>query len=173
MATAAGWFRRLNWWAWPFLWIVLIPGVTIPWQIVLLGNSGRWPAAQVYDNCDLVPGIPRATNTWHCAPEHVLPTLLPGLLMLVAFLWLLSPRRGTRYAAAVAGSLGALRLVVPALIYVASGTVSVRTTFFPGPDASVAASVVLWGLSVAAMVVFPRLVKRSDQRTTAASLTVG
>jgi hypothetical protein len=152
---------------------MLIPGVTIPWQIVLLGNAGRWPAARVYDNCDLEPDLRGATNTWECSPEHVLPTLIPGLLILGTFLWLLSSRRQVRYAALLAGSLGALRLVVPALIYVASGTVSVRTTFFPGPDASVAASVILWGLSVAAMVVFPRLVKRSDQGTTAASLTAG
>ena len=164
--TFGGWVSRLNWWGWPFLWIILIPGVTIPWQIVLLGNSGRWPAAGVYDNCDLEPDIRGATNTWECAPEHVLPTLLPGVLILVAFLWLQSPERPARYAALVAGTLGAVRLIAPALIYVISGTVTLRTTFFPGPDASAALSVSLWAVSIAVALAFPRLFKR-DKRSPA------
>ena len=164
--TFGGWFSRLNWWGWPFSWIVLIPGVTIPWQIVLLGNSGRWPAANVYDNCDLEPDVRGATNTWECAPEYVLPTLLPGVLILVAFLWLRSPERPTRYAAVIAGTLGAARLITPALIYVASGTVTLRTTFFPGPDASVALSASLWVVSIAAALAFPRLLK-GDKRSPA------
>jgi hypothetical protein len=158
--TVSGW---LNSWRWPFLWILLIPGVTIPWQIVLLGNSGRWPAARVYDNCELEPDIRGATNTWECSPEHVLPTLIPGLLSLGAFLWLLSSRQQVRYAAILAGSLGALRLVVPTLIYAASDPVSVRTAFFPGPDASVAASVALWVVSIAAALAFPWLFKEDGR----------
>jgi MFS family permease len=161
--TVSGWLPWLNWWRWPFLWIILIPGVTIPWQIVLLGNSGRWPAARVYDNCELEPDIRGATNTWECSPEHVLPTLLPGLLILVALLWLFSSVRRTRLAAVVAGGLAVARLITPALIYVASGTVTLRTTFFPGPDASVAASVALWMVSIAVAFAFPRLFKEDGR----------
>ncbi|HEU4759236.1 MAG TPA: hypothetical protein VFT91_04555 [Dehalococcoidia bacterium] len=108
----------------------------------------------------LEPGV-YGDNTWDCPAENVLPTLLPGLLNLGAFLWLLSPHRGARLAGLTAGSLGAARLVVPGLIYLALGTVSLRTTFWPGPNESVIASVVLWGLSLIAAVAFPRLAARA------------
>lgn len=154
--AVAGWLSGLNWWRWPFLWIILIPVVTMPLQVERLGASEGFLAANVFENCDLVPDIPGQTNTWKCAVEDVLPTLMPGFLNLVAFAWLLSPRRKTRYAALAAGTLGALRLAVPALIYLAlASPISVRTQYWPGPNESAAASVILWFLSVAALSRFP------------------
>jgi hypothetical protein len=152
-----GWFSGLNWWRWPFLWVLLVPVVTMPLQVERLGASEGFLAANVYENCDLAPG-PGLTNTWKCPVECVLPTLMPGLLNLVAFLWLVSPRRKTRYAALVAGALGAVRVAVPALIYMALGSpISLRTQYWPGPNESAAASVILWLLSVAVLAVFPAI----------------
>ena len=153
----AGWFAWVNWWGWPFLWILLIPMVTMPLQVERVGSM-------VWDNCVQEPGIPGAKNTWQCPVEDVLPTLWPGLLNLVVFLWLLSPRPRSRHAAAVAGSLGAARLVVPGLIYVVLGSpLTLRTQYWPGPDESAIASVVLWSVSLAAALTFPSLVRAERQ----------
>jgi|GEM_PF-5224621 len=149
-------------WLFPFLWILLIPMVTMPLQVERLGASEGFLAANVHDECELVAGdgwdysLSLSTrNNWECPLENVLPTLLPGALNVVPFLWLLSRQRKVRYAALVAGSLGLVRVVVPALIYVAAGTVTLRTTYWPGPDAAVVASLTLWVLSLAAVFAIP------------------
>ncbi|MFQ5879929.1 MAG: hypothetical protein ACE5IZ_07155 [Dehalococcoidia bacterium] len=145
LAALWEWLRewlRTRPWGWPFLWILLIPIVTVPWHGILLEDlgRGRYPV------------------------EDVLPTLAPGLLNLVAFLWVLSPERRTQYAALVAGILGSVRLVVPALIYMASGPTITVDGFLGGVNTpSIFASWILWGLSLAAALAFPSLVK-ADRR---------
>ncbi|MBI1885121.1 MAG: hypothetical protein HYS09_02205 [Chloroflexi bacterium] len=141
----------------------------MPLQVWLQGNSGGWPSADVYDECRLVhgrqlePGV-FIDNRWECPVENVLPTLLPGALNLGAFLWLAIPRQRTRYAALFAGVLGGARLAAPALMYLVLDPVMLRTTFWPGPNASVAASLALWVVSVGAAVVFPFLFKAEPAR---------
>ena len=161
--TVSGSLSWLKWWAWPFVWILISPAVTMPVQVWLLGNSGDWPSASVYENCELIhgrvlePGV-FVDNRWRCGADDVVQTLLPGLLNLGPLLWLGLPGR-TRLAALVAGGLGAARLAVPALTYVALGTVDLRTTFWPGPDETVIASVALWAASAVAFILFPRAVR--------------
>jgi hypothetical protein len=135
----------------------------MPLQAWLLGNTGGWPSANVYDNCQLVPTSPvdpggvSIHNKWVCSARDVLPSLLPGLLNLGAGLWILSPQRSVRLAATLALILGAVRLVVPALTYIAMDPVSIRTTFWPGPNLSMATSVILWFVSLGATMRFHSL----------------
>ncbi len=159
--TFRGWFSWLNDWAWPFLWILLIPAVTVPLQQALLWQEALPGVFAGTSNCQRSGEYWEA---WECPVGDVLPTLLPGLLNLVPFLWLLSPVRRTRYAAAVAGTLGAVRVVVPAIIYVASGTTVVVDPFLPTTyvDLSFEASWLLWGLSLVATLVFARLGRDSQ-----------
>lgn len=139
-------------WAWPFAWILLIPIVTGFWRYGLLGGV-------VEHDCVPLPPYNPFAQAYECPVEDVLPTLLPGLLNLVAFLWVLSSRRQVQYAALVAGTLGAVRLAVPALIYVASGpaiTIGENRVF---DTPATLESFVLWLISLAVALVFPLLVK--------------
>jgi len=133
-------------WAWPFLWILLIPVGTGLWQQSLLGG--------VVENCKVidrktVDGF-FTTYTYECQTVDVLPTLLPGLLNLVAFLWVVFPGH-TRYAALVAGALGAVRLLVPTLLYMASGsTLEITGDFVFEVEGSIIWSFALWCVSLVA-----------------------
>lgn len=150
--------RRLPWlnqWGWPFVWILLIPIATVFWSAVLLD--------QLLDEgiCTFVQqpfGTERFFDQWRCPREDVLPTLLPGLLNLVAFSWVLSGQREVRWAALVAGTLGAVRLAAPLLIYGRSGAYvdidDLRPIIVWGPGSSVLVSWGLWGLSAVSALVF-------------------
>ena len=116
-------------WAWPFLWILLIPVGTVLWQQSLL--NGVVSNCVVVDTKPIGDGFFGYESTYECQAINVLPTLLPGLLNLVAFLWVVFPGP-TRYAALVAGALGALSLLVPALVYMAHGSTLEVTDGFLG-----------------------------------------
>ena len=154
--ASKGWFSWLNEWGWPFAWILLIPAVTVSWQAVLLHSLAN------QDNCVLIFRGELGGDEWGCPVGDVLPTLLPGLLNLVAFLWLVFPGR-TRHAALIAGTLGALRLGVPVLLYITSGpdmTVVTGGLIWPAVRGdSFLASWVLWFLSLVAAGVFAWAVK--------------
>jgi len=149
------WF---NAWGWPFIWILLIPSVTLFWSAVLLDN------VLDEDVCTLVKegwhagGEGHGPDVWRCPWEDAWPTLLPGLLNLVAFAWVLSGRREVRWAGLVAGTLSAVRLAAPLLIYRLSGAEIYGTTgtywFGPNGSDSTGVSFLLWLLSAVSAIVF-------------------
>jgi hypothetical protein len=152
-STSRRWLPWLNQWGWPFVWILLIPMATVFWSAVLL--------QQALDEgiCTFVPiAGERIVDQWRCPREDVSPTLLPGLLNLVAFSWVLSGQREVRWAALVAGTLGAVRLAAPLLIYGLSGAYvdigDLRPIIVFAQGSSVLASWVLWGLSAVSALVF-------------------
>lgn len=160
-------------WAWPFLWILLVPLATGVWQASLLDR--------VIDSHKCALLFQSLSARWGCAVEDVLPTLVPGLLNLGAFLWLLSTRVRTRSAALIAGALGALRLVGPGLVYIVSGPNLVVEVRFLGPTGvagaaanSYWASGILWLLSLVVALVFPWLADaRKGWRLLVMSCAVG
>jgi uncharacterized membrane protein len=134
---------------WPFAWILLIPIVTG------MGQSGFLADLVHQDKCTLLEDWPDLI--YECPRQDALPTLLPGLLNLVAFSWVLSGRREVRWAALVAGTLGAARLAAPLLIYTVSGAhvrISGVEGFWWGEEISVTVSLGLWGLSLVSALVF-------------------
>ena len=183
--AARSWLSGLNRWGWPFAWILLIPVVTGWSQAVLLDHfvvNG--------ESCTFIDSVSSAKTTvaagaewWGCPGRDVAPTLLPGLLNLVPLFWLWSSRQQVRLAALAAATLGGVRLVVPLLMYLYSGeyyfnrgdrygdwfriggSVDIGAyrgtawTFSPVP---VLASWPLWLASLAAVWVFPRMVKAKE-----------
>jgi hypothetical protein len=138
-------------WIWPFLWIVFIPLVTVPlsaaWlhRVVVVG----------YPHCVERVGEVHMFVPYECPAGDMLPALLPGLLNLGAFFWVLSPRKRVQIAAVVAGSLGTARLLVPLLSIWRADTVVVGTLGgWHIEHESVFVSLLLWLLSVVAMLVF-------------------
>jgi hypothetical protein len=150
-------------WFLPFAWILIVPAVTVPLHIGLLGvitdgyhYEGIFASGDA-GACTQVNQL-KYDKLWHCPLEAAAPTLLPGLLNLAPLLFLFSSARRARYAGLVAGSLGAVRLIVPALIYAADAPdVEIIGSYqWPpamGSLASVYASVALWMVSLAAAVV--------------------
>jgi uncharacterized RDD family membrane protein YckC len=148
--------HRWDWlsaWMWPFLWILFIPIVTVPWQLALVR--------------DLASGNPDCTtrsvmffdgysDNYVCPSGDILPSLLPGLLNLAAFAWVLTGRRTTQIAALVAGALGAIRLIVPVTLYWQSATVEINTGFgfWFVTGASFGYSLGLWMISGVTAVAF-------------------
>jgi hypothetical protein len=101
-------------WHWLFVWITFIPVVTIPVTAVLTDRI----AYGIPGACQVTPGFFGAVP--ECPRTAILLMLTPGLLNLVPLWWLLSRDPKTRLAALAAGSLGLLRLVVPATAVLAS-----------------------------------------------------
>lgn len=158
----AGWFL-------PFAWILVVPAVTVPSHIGLLGVI-----TDGYDYEGVFASGPAGECTqvnqreydklWHCPLGASTATLAPGLLNLAAFVGLLHPSRRLRRAALAAGAFGAARLLVPAIIYAADapGVEIIGSWQWPpamGSLASGYASVALWSASLAAAFAFPWLVK--------------
>ena len=141
---------------WPFVWILLIPAVTVPWQ---------WSLAldMLNDECVVVGAqghefLGTISTTYECPAEAALVILLPGLLNLLAFARVWIPG-GHRKVALMAGTLGAVRLVAPALLYMAAGAdvhVTEEWLDFTPLMAKVGGlgglSVMLWFASLAAFV---------------------
>lgn len=100
-------------WYKPFLWILLIPILTVPltWFLrdAVLYHSGL---------CSVTPSFFGAYAT--CSTGAYLLILSPGLLNLLPLWWLRSSHRKLKVAALWATVLGALRLIVPAAAVIAS-----------------------------------------------------
>lgn len=125
---------RLSWlrgWGWPISWIGFAPLVTITLQMAWLENLIRGGECNLAGQCDTWLGGGTYASCWECSMRDVFPTLLPGLLNLGAFLWLLSSSTVTRRVAFVAGVLGAVRIAVPALLYALAGS---NVTIYRWPD---------------------------------------
>jgi hypothetical protein len=101
-------------WYWPLVWIALVPIVTIPLTAVMTDRI----AFGIRGACEVIPSFFGAYA--NCPGGVILLMLTPGLLNLVPLLWLRSVHRKTRAAATWASSLGALRLLVPAIAVLVS-----------------------------------------------------
>jgi len=93
-------------WFWPFLWVLLIPVVSVPLSVFLqsrmvlsegtelgLGNGGPWAAR-----------------------DSALGTFFPALLNLLAFAWCIFGDGRTRWAAIWAGIIGAAGALLPFVV---------------------------------------------------------
>ncbi|OGO49921.1 MAG: hypothetical protein A2148_07755 [Chloroflexi bacterium RBG_16_68_14] len=113
LTFAAARRRGPEWALLPIAWAVLVPALTVPLQIAYLDRVADGTCTEVPSaNIDIV---------WTCSTVDVLPTLLPGLLNVVPLLWLVSSRGDVRCAALAAAVFGAVRLLVPALFWLAEG----------------------------------------------------
>lgn len=139
-------------WA-PFVWLVLIPVLTVPLTVVLAGQILQ------SSQCTITfVGSFAEPERALCPDRPVLMSLLPGLLDLGPFAWLVLPGDDImRRNAVVAGSLGALRLLVPVLGILLTGPSPGRTVLVSGlvfvyPNSDflpvVGISVLLWIISV-------------------------
>lgn len=151
-------------WSLPFLWALVVPAVTISAQIALLGLAtdgyeyGGIRAAGAAGACEQVAQL-QYDKQWDCPLAVALPTLLPGLFNLAPLVGLLSAVTYVRAAAAIAGGLGLVRLLVPLAMYAADGTdvTIIGSWQFPpamGSVGSVTASLILWAASMAAAILF-------------------
>jgi hypothetical protein len=77
---------------------------------------------------------------YYCRPLPVVLALAPGLLNLIPIFWLRSTSPKTRFAAAVATILGALRLAVPVIAVFAG---AVNTEVAEGPRADISTAVLM------------------------------
>jgi hypothetical protein len=93
-------------WFWPFLWVLLIPVISVPLSVFLqsritlhegtelgLGNGGPWAAR-----------------------DSALSTFFPALLNLVAFAWCFFGDGRARWAAIWAGIIGAAGAILPFVV---------------------------------------------------------
>jgi hypothetical protein len=94
--------------AWPWAWVLLIPFLTVPTTLILWQG---WLVPQ----CRVAPGP--APSPYTCPGNGVAMALLPGLLNLVPFTWIVCEARSTRLAALLAGGLGAIRWLVPTVLH--------------------------------------------------------
>lgn len=160
--------RRGVTWPVPFLVVVMLPAITVPLQGILLGvlTDGWAYNAALYHvfGVDTPAGACRAVydsgwdKEWACPRLESSLTLLPGLLNLSAFGWMGSRDRTTRTSAAAAGSLGLVRLLAPAAIYLSSSEVHLMGSYQIYKGGTVAnispfVSLGLWGLT---LIVFAR-----------------
>ncbi len=136
-------------WYKPFLWILLIPIVTVP----LTGFLAE-PVEFHSGLCSVTPSFFGAYAT--CSPGVLLLLLSPGLLNLVPLWWLRSTQPKLRAAGLWATVLGALRLIVPAAAVIASPNDNpVHSGGLFGPSgftlAILAISLLLWALTFPVM----------------------
>jgi len=131
-----------NWWGLPFfLWLIVVPVLTVPWTYGLAKNldpvryptpSHSWPAplAPLLNDLRCTEAPVHWEGMWSaasfdrlCPTELALATLVPGALNLLPAFGLLLPRRRARKAALLAAGLGLSRWLVPAAIYLGSALV--------------------------------------------------
>jgi hypothetical protein len=134
--------RFVNSWLWPLLWLLLVPLITVPLTLRLLGGL---------EGCTALLHTP--PPGYRCSTQAALLSLAPGLLNLLPALWLRSRDPSVRSAALLATALGAIRLAAPALMYLAQGT-EVRIVngivWLPNPNSTLV-SLGLWIVSLCAV----------------------
>ncbi len=106
----------LNEWWEPFLWITVIPVITVPISAILFSAlAGYHEGPDVGLPADRAPGWFGTLQYSEAVPTAIVFTL-PGLLNLVPLMWIFSNQSRARIAGLTAGLLGALRLAIPALV---------------------------------------------------------
>jgi hypothetical protein len=93
-------------WFWPFLWVLLVPAISVPFSVVLQSRM------TLHEGTELSLG---SGGPW-AARDAALTTFLPMLLNLVAFTWLVFGDGRTRWAAVWAGIIGGAGAVLPFLV---------------------------------------------------------
>lgn len=151
-------------WVLLFLWVLVVPAVTISAQVELLGvitDGYRYAGVFAGGDAGSCTQIVQSTydKEWACPLNATLPTLLPGLLNLIPLLGVLSSARDVRRAAIVAGGLGLTRFLVPVVIYAAQGdTVTIIGSWQAPPAmgsmASAYTSLLLWLATLVTLVIF-------------------
>jgi hypothetical protein len=138
--AAEGMMRRfVDTWVWPVLWLLLVPLITVPLTLRLLGEL---------EGCTALLQTP--PPGYRCSAPAALLSLAPGLLNLLPALWLRSHDRRVRSAALLATALGVIRLVVPAVMYLAQGAnvwIVYGITWLPNPNSTLV-SLGLWIVSL-------------------------
>ncbi len=107
-SAQAGWSR------WPIRIAVLSPLITLPLSKILFDGFAWMDPNRI--------GLPSSGESWLFGTQHwgyaqipwtFVAILLPGLVNLTPFAWLLAEEKRTKAAAIVAGSSGIFRLAVP------------------------------------------------------------
>lgn len=158
-------------WYLPFVFLLVLPAITVPSQAVFLrlltdgfpynaalhriegGETEAGRCTAIYDG-----GFDKE---WQCPEAEAALTLLPGVLNLAAFLWLGVSDRRIRTSARAAGAVGALRLIAPAAIYLTGGPVVIIGSYQLYNGGTVynftpILSVILWLATMAAMIMVGR-----------------
>ena len=93
-------------WFWPFLWVLLIPAVSVPISVYLQSRMTLYEGTEM----GLGSGGPWATR------DSALGTFSPLMLSFVAFVWFFIGNGRARWAALLAGIIGAAGALVPFLV---------------------------------------------------------
>ena len=134
---------RIGHWAWPFIWILVIPAISMLATGLLLWEPPRDPGL----GC-ITEHSRFGFSTTACPGWVYVEYFAPELLNLGPLLWLRG-RGAARIAAAIAGGIGALRFVIPmALLQSVDGLTR------PYENGETAALLALWALAPIALAAF-------------------
>jgi hypothetical protein len=128
----------LDAWPWPWIWIFALPVVTVPPTILL-----RW---MILPHCHLQPPSHPEAAQYACPTGLLVGSLLPGLWLLAALLWLRSDHVEVHEAAVQAGQLAVIRFLVPVVDVIRFGEFAPLTTGFLAPPLTPGSlvSILLW-----------------------------
>ena len=107
-------------WGWPFLWVLLIPAISVPLSVFLQSHVTLYDGAEV----DLGGGGPWAKR------ESALGVFSPVMLNLVALAWLFFGDGRARWAALWAGMIGAVGAILPFFIIVNTDSLGPDNTHY-------------------------------------------
>ena len=93
-------------WFWPFVWVLLIPVVSVPLSVFFQSRILLYEGTEL----GLGNGGPWAVR------DQALGTFFPALLNLVAFAWCFIGHGRTRWAAVWAGIIGAAGAILPFVV---------------------------------------------------------
>lgn len=143
-------------WAHPFAFLIVVPLFTV---------VATWSLVEVWGECgDRIAGTGGIGYTEQCDAASVKRAHLVGVLNLLPFAWVVVAG-WTRWAALAAGSLGAIRFLLPQLLLPSSGTVEVSMGVSLVQNAEVQLlGALLWVLTLLLMAVLA-LVGASRART--------
>jgi hypothetical protein len=98
---------RFDSWQWPFVWVITIPVATVPITYLLMVSR--------ISLCTSAGGF--EVRYYECPTSVMIPTLVPGILNLVPFVWLRSAKPQVWTAGLIAGMLGLVRFLSPLAQY--------------------------------------------------------
>jgi hypothetical protein len=107
-------------WFWPFLWVLLIPAISVPFSVALQSRM------TLYEGTELGLG---SGGPW-AARDEALATFLPAMLSLVAFAWCLLGDGRARWAAVWAGIIGGAGALLPFLVILSTDSLGPDNTHY-------------------------------------------